>query len=163
MSGTKTADNEGKERAASEPALLRLHEHVSNEITRFRDSQWKVSSVMITFLFALAAVSGREQIGSLIKEDPLLRATLLVLSYVLFGAIAIFLVFTQGRLMRAYDLLNAIEEQLNVDKVVQKFVTPTGREHLPMRLARSLVLVVPLMILAFLATIVSVRIVQGAK
>jgi len=112
----------------SEAVLLHLHQFASKEITRYRDLEWKIPSIQLTFLLGLATAMGSDGIARVVSTSMPLRVLLSLLTLSLFSLVVTFLRFTQTNMKKQYRFLALIEGELTVVPLVEKAgIKPTGR------------------------------------
>ena len=113
-SGTKNIEKH------SEAALLRLHESTCQEITRYRDLEWKYPSILLTLLFGFATALGNDNISGVVKSSVeiqfLFTAFILVISILNF----VFIIFIHNNYLKMRELQKVIEEDMKIKHLLVK-------------------------------------------
>jgi len=131
---------------ASETALLQLHKLSNEEITRYRDVEWKVSSIVLAFLGAVITACSNATFAAALHNSIMLKY--------LFGAVAIalcalgwfFLSFTQEGLKSQRQLRAILETKLHLSDIVKKSIIPKSEN------AKKIALFYPIHTVLVLAT-----------
>jgi hypothetical protein len=119
--------------APSREALLQVYKDIVDDITRYRNLEWQVPSIVVTFLFALAATAGNEKISELLHHYLRLRWSFSLVIFTLLVMVCSFLWFTEDRLEQARNNRTRLQRELNIFGLVEFRKTPL-EEYLDERL-----------------------------
>lgn len=134
--------------------LIRMHEFTAAELTRYRDVQWQVPSVVMVFLFSLCGAIGTDYVGDLIRSRPYrLQGGFTVLIVALCAFVMTFIWHTEVNRIRMYKLLVLLESDMKVGDYIKAAIEPG--KGLSKKGKSKRVLVYPACFITLLASVLS--------
>jgi len=135
----------------SEASLLKLYDYAHSEQIRYRDVEWKVPSIVLTFLFGLATAIGNERVKCVIERSLVLRAGISLIALCFCVLVIGFFTTTQSGLKRVERLVRDVESQLHLSSTVERHFGFTARASRWHGLRKAFALLVPMIGLVLLA------------
>jgi hypothetical protein len=100
-------------------ALVRLHESASSEITRYRDIEWQVPSVLVAFLLAFFTGINVKSVSDAIEKNIFLQILLTLNVLSLLAFVVYFVVFVHSAMEKQRNLRSILEAKLKLSKIVK--------------------------------------------
>jgi hypothetical protein len=135
----------------SEASLLKLYDYAHSEQTRYRDVEWKVPSIVLTFLFGLATALSNVRVIAVIQKSLALRTTISLIAICFCVLVIGFFITTQSGLKRMDSVVRDVEVQLRLSSVIERHFRPAATGSKWQKLRKAFALLVPMIALATLA------------
>ena len=143
--------------------LIRLHEFVQAEMTRYRDVEWQVPSIMVAFLFGLASAIGADRIGSALRDSMILRVSFTLFVTTILLTALYFLRFAEKQLETMRKLNSRVEGGLGISTFVRQTLIPAGEASPSQKVKKSLVLAIPMAFITFLVWLIALWLIWLGK